>query len=66
LIAIEFCRGPADGTKDVRKGRLEVRLDSTFPPSVEMSGGTYLLTEIRFYVGTNTGKVIYTLAQAQD
>lgn len=62
LIAVEFYRGPADGVKDVRKGRLEVALDtSAFPLSVERDGATYTLTEIRVYIGRNSGKAIYTL-----
>jgi len=62
LIAVEFYRGPADGVKDVRKGRLEIALDtSAFPLSVERDGGTYTLTEIRVYLGRNSGKAIYTL-----
>lgn len=62
MIAVEFCRGPADGMKEISRGRLEVTMDpSKLPFTVERAGQTYALTEIRIYIRQNAGKAIYTL-----
>lgn len=61
LIAVEFVHGPADGAKEIRRGTVALTLDPSLPASVQKNGQTYALTEVRVYLGQNSGsKAIYT------